>query len=112
MLTQIKEAGLHWVIVTGMFQRKVKGKRIPKWSVWIFRLMAFVFAGYGAVCFVKADIISYMFLKSQFVFFDFEKSAILVFFENLVMMAMWIFITYTGGIVARWQFSLLSKNMT
>ena len=86
--------GLHWVIATGMFQRKMKGKRIPEWSVWIFRLMAFIFAGYGAVCFVKADIISYMFLKSQFVFFDYEKSAVLVFFEYFAMMTMWVFITY------------------
>ena len=85
-------AGFHCALVTGMFRRLAKGKSMPGLLIWLLRLSAFAFAGYGAVCFVKADIVSYMFLKSQFVFFDFEKSAILVFFEYTAMMGMWVFI--------------------
>ena len=87
-------AGFHWAGVIGMFRKMAKGKRTPGLLIWLLRLTAFAFAGYGAVCFVKADIVSYMFLKSQFVFFDFEKSAILVFFEYMAMMGMWVFISY------------------
>ena len=87
-------AGFHWAVVTGMFRRLAKGKSMPELLIWLLRLAAFVFAGYGAVCFVKADIVSYMFLESQFVFFDFEKSAVLVFFEYTAMMGMWVFISY------------------
>ena len=87
-------AGFHWTLVTGMFRRLAKGKSMPGLLIWLLRLAAFIFAGYGAVCFAKADIVSYMFLKSQFVFFDFEKSAIFVFFEYTVMMGMLVFIGY------------------
>ena len=87
-------AGFHWAVVTGMFRRLAKGKSMPGPLIWLLRLAALVFAGYGAVCFVKADIFSYMFLQSQFVFFDYEKSAILVFFEYTAMMGMWGFISY------------------
>lgn len=44
--------------------------------------------------FCKGDIVSYMFLKNQFVFYEFEKSVILVFFEYTAMMEMWVFISY------------------
>lgn len=40
-------------------------------------------------CFVHADIFSYMFLKNQFVFFDFEQSAVSVFAEYTAMMSFW-----------------------
>ena len=86
--------GLHWTVVTGMFRRLVKGKSMSGWQIWLLRLAALAFAGYGAVCFVKANIISYMFLKIQFVFFDYEKSAGLVLLEYIAMMGMWTFISY------------------
>lgn len=86
--------GLHWAVVTGMFRRLTKGKSISGWQVWLLRLAALVFAGYGAVCFMKANIISYMFLKYKFVFFDFDKNAGLVLLEYIAMMGMWAFISY------------------
>ena len=87
-------AGFHWVLVPGMFRRLAKGKSMPGLLIWLLRLAALIFAGYGAVCFARTDIVSYMFLKSQFVFFDFEKSAISVFFEYTAMMGMLVFIGY------------------
>lgn len=44
--------------------------------------------------FVHADIFSYMFLKNQFVFFDFEQSAVSAFAEYTAMMSFWVFIGY------------------
>lgn len=58
------------------------------------RLLALAIAGYGAFCFIKADIFSYMFLKMEFVFFDFGKSAFSVFSEDIAMMGLWVFIGY------------------
>ena len=51
-------------------------------------------AGYGLVCFTQKDIASYMFLKNQFVFFDFEQSALSVFIEYIAMMGFWIFASF------------------
>lgn len=84
--------GFHWAVVTGMFQRVAGGNSAHGPIKWFLRLAAFALAGYGAVCFVKADIVYYMFLKSQFVFFEFEKSAVSVLSEYAAMMGMWVFI--------------------
>lgn len=89
--------GFHWAVVMGMFRKLTNGKGMPGVLTWLLRLAALIFAGYGGVCFVKADLVSYMFLKSQFVFFDFEKSVVLVVFEYIAMMGMWVFIGCYGA---------------
>lgn len=85
--------GIHWGMVIGIF-RKFSGGKKSVVLPWILRLIAILIAGYGAVCFYRADILSYMFLKVAFAFFDYEKSAALVFTEYTAMMAMWVFIAY------------------
>lgn len=85
--------GLHWSMVIGIF-RKLAGGQKSAAVIWIMRLIAAGIAIYGAVCFRQADILSYMFVKAEFVFFDFEKSAILVFAQNMAIMGFWIFVSY------------------
>lgn len=85
--------GLHWGMIIGLFRKLSGEKKLPA-LVWIMRLLALAVAGYGAFCFIKADIFSYMFLKMEFVFFDFEKSAFSVFSEYIAMMGLWVFIGY------------------
>lgn len=82
--------GLHWRMILGI-GRKLKKKKLQI-SVWILRLPSLAIAGYGLFCFINADIPSYMFLKNQFVFFDFEQNAVSVFAEYVAMMGFWIFI--------------------
>ena len=83
--------GMHWGMVTGMFRRLLKGRKLSGMSVWVLRLAAALIAGYGLFCFVRKDIVSYMFLKNEFVFFDFEQSILSVFFEYTAMMGLWVF---------------------
>lgn len=85
--------GLHWGMVIGLFRKLSGGKKLSG-LVWILRLLAFTAAGYGTFCFIRANIFSYMFLKTEFVFFDFEKSAFTVFSEYIAMMEMWVWIGY------------------
>jgi hypothetical protein len=68
--------GLHWGMAVSMFGKikKTPEKRNNQVCVWGFRLLAFMIAGYGLLCFIWADIPSYMFLDAEFAFFDFEKS--------------------------------------
>lgn len=86
--------GFHWSMVVGIAGKIVRDRKIPKSIPWIPRIIAVVVAGYGAVCFYKADIVSYMFLKNQFAFFDFEQTAVSVFIEYTAMMGLWVFIGY------------------
>lgn len=63
--------GFHWSMMVGMARKLVrKPSEIRK---WIVRGIAVLIAGYGVYAFGKRDIGSYMLLKNQFVFFDFEE---------------------------------------
>lgn len=86
--------GFHWGMVVSMVRKAIGERKIPKSAPWILRMTAFAIAGYGAVCFYKANIVSYLFLKNQFAFFDFEQSAVSVLSEYLAMMGLWVFTGY------------------
>lgn len=85
--------GLHWSMVIGVF-RKLTGERKCTMVLWIMRLIAVAIAGYGAFCFWQAEIFSYMFLKVEFAFIDYEKIAAQILSEYLTMMGLWVFIGY------------------
>ena len=85
--------GLHWGMVVSIF-RKFSGGKKPAALMWTLRLITVLAAGYGAVCFYQADILSYMLLKVEFAFLDYEKSAAVIFAEYMAMMELWIFIAY------------------
>ena len=102
--------GMHWGMVTGMFGRLSKGKklrnsflsgrelfnkRLPGMSVWVLRLTAVLIAGYGLLCFIRKDIVSYMLLRNEFVFFDYEQSMLSVILEYTAMMGFWVFIGFS-----------------
>ncbi|MDE7431836.1 MAG: DUF4405 domain-containing protein [Lachnospiraceae bacterium] len=83
--------GLHLSMILGMFRKRLNGKKKLDIIIWILRGVAILFAGYGLYLFIQKNIISYMFLKVQFVFFDFEQSTAAVFVEYLAMMGFWSF---------------------
>lgn len=88
--------GLHWGMVIGMFHRLSKDMKLPGGEVSRLRsriiwLAAVLIAGYGVICFIRKDLISYMFLINEFVFFDYEQGILAVFLEYAAMMGFWIF---------------------
>ena len=84
--------GLHWSMAMGMAKRAA-----PKSSAartWLLRCAAVLVAGYGIYAFVKRDLGTYMFLKSEFVFFDFEEPLVFFFFDYLAVMGLFVWIGY------------------
>lgn len=82
--------GLHWNMMTG-----IAGKLIHKSSVvrrWAARLFALILAGYGIFAFGKREIGSYMLLRNEFVFFDFEEPLLLFYLDYAAVMGLFIFI--------------------
>ena len=66
--------GIHWGMMMGM-----AGKIFPKPSkarTWILRLAGIGIAGYGVYAFIKRDILSYLLMQVQYVFFNFEEPVI------------------------------------
>lgn len=84
--------GLHWSMVMGMAKRAA-----PKSSVtrtWLLRCAAFLIAGYGIYAFVKRDLGTYMLLKSEFVFFDFEEPLAFFLFDYFAVMGLFVWVGY------------------
>ena len=80
--------GFHWNMMMGM-----AGKRVKKSSEirkWILRAIAVLISGYGIYAFIKRDIGSYMLLKNQFVFFDFEEPLLLFLLDYIAVAGLFI----------------------
>lgn len=86
--------GMHW----GMTMAIIKRLNINSVAL---KIISVVIAIYGVYSFYDNGILSYMLLRNEFVFFDFEKSGVLVIFQYLTMMGLWVFITYYGAKLIR-----------
>ena len=65
--------GMHWNLFLGM-ARKRTGKTVPsKLRSSLLFLMGLLIAAYGAFVFVDRDFPTYLFLRSEFVFLDYEE---------------------------------------
>lgn len=69
--------------------RKVVNKQ-SQIRKWVLRAAAFLIAGYGIYAFTRRDIGSYMLLKNQFVFFDFEEPLILFMLDYIAVMGLFV----------------------
>lgn len=87
--------GLHWNMVLGMFKRKKKD--IPRGLQIVCFVFALAVALYGARVFVKRDFFTYLLLRSEFVFLDYEESKVLYYIDYLSLIGLCIFISHYVG---------------
>lgn len=85
--------GLHWNMVLGMV-RKAVGVGLSRHMQIILRIIAVLIAGYGLYAFIRNQFLSYMFLLSGFVFFDYERPVLLFFTEHAAIMGMFVFLAH------------------
>lgn len=91
--------GLHWAMFMGMSLKMRNNTYYTKRWIVVMRVTAVLIACYGIYAFVEHDILSYVFLVKEFVFFDFEQPVIFFFIDYLAIMGFWIFIAhYTAKI--------------
>ena len=82
--------GFHWSMMMGMASRLWKKRSaVRSWSV---RVAGLLIAGYGIYAFLKREIGSYMFLKNQFVFFDFDEPLIFFLLDYIALMGLFVFV--------------------
>lgn len=72
-------------------------------SKLILKIIAFVLAIFGAYVFYNNNLFSYMFLQSEFAFFDFGKNIFIVLIENIGLMTFW-------ALMAHYILKLISKK--
>lgn len=86
--------GIHWSVICSMKKKIVGIINVPD-SLHIFgMIIAFIVSSIGVCSFVSQNIFSYMTLKTQFVFFDFQQSAVCFFAEYFSMTVLFAYIAY------------------
>lgn len=79
--------GLHWSMLTTV-RWFFKAKRL-RWLGWLT-------AAYGVYAFGKRGLPEYLFLRTHFVFFDYEEPVLFFFADYLAIMGLFIFCGYYG----------------
>lgn len=88
--------GLHWNMILGLV-RKASGAIQSKSLKILFRLAGATIAVYGVYAFINNQFLSYMFLTTTFVFFDFERPLPLFFTEYFAIMGLFVFLAHYGA---------------
>lgn len=78
--------GMHWNIVLKVVPQKLQRP--------IFRVWAEMIAAYGICAFIHRDLGTYMFLRTAFVYFDFEEPLVLFFLDYLAVMVLCAMVGY------------------
>lgn len=92
--------GLHWSMMMGM-ARKVTGKTSAV-RTWILRIISLAIAIYGLTAFIRREVGSYMLLKIQFVFFDFEEPLVFFLLDYMAIMGLFVFLGHYLAEVLKW----------
>lgn len=80
--------GIHVKIFLIMIKNRIK---VPAAAVFIPNLFI---AAYSIYAFIKRKFLTYMFLRSEFVFLDYNESKILFYIDTISIMIMYILIGY------------------
>lgn len=97
--------GLHWSIFLNIANRKLKINSASKIRSAICFSAGALIACYGAFVMIKRDFFTYMFLKSEFVFLDYEESKILFYFDIFAVIGLCVF-------TAHYLSKLLKKSLS
>lgn len=90
--------GLHLNMIIGMIKKNRKNKSMSKPS-FVIGLLIF---GYGIYAFIKRDFYSNMFLKKEFVFFNYDESRLWFYLDYFAIMWLFIFVAYViSGLISK-----------
>lgn len=93
--------GLHGGIFLAVGRKLRGGKPLAGKEKISLRAAAGAAAFCGGICFIQQKIVDYLLLRTEFAFFDYEKSPVLVFGELLAMMVLWAAVGYLLWRIAR-----------
>ena len=82
--------GLHWNMILGMVRRVIHIKDGSLWRIWLLRIAAAFVAAYGTHAFFVRGFTEYMFLRTQFAFYDFGEPLSSFFMDYLAVMVLFV----------------------
>lgn len=86
--------GLHWGMILARFRQMFGAGRNSRIRRTVLRIAGVLTAGYGLHAFVTRDLATYMFLRTQFVFLDYNESPLFFYIDYLAMAGLFIWITH------------------
>lgn len=86
--------GLHWGMVLNVFGKRRAVQR--KYQITGF-IISLIIAVYGVYAFIKRDFPTYLFLRREFVFLDYDEPRLLFLLDYLALMGVCIFIVHYGA---------------
>ena len=93
--------GLHWGAVMGM-ARRITGQRAPsKCRTGILRLLAAAVSCYGLYAFFHNGLLDYLLLRTHFVFFPPDQTAVRFLADYGAIMGLYLAVAHYGGILLR-----------
>ena len=86
--------GLHWSMMLGMMKNAAAPQRAPRWITPLLRTAGAAAALLGAHALMRHNLLDYMFLRNQFVFFDTERPLCFFFLDYAAIMALWAWLAH------------------
>lgn len=83
--------GMHWKMVIGMMKKAVKLKKSSKLRKAVLFIAGLCIAAYGVSVLLHRDFATYLFLRSEFVFFDYSESIWMFYLDYLSLMGTFVF---------------------
>lgn len=77
--------GLHWSVFSGLFRRLFKIKNFSKMRSIILKIIALLISAYGVYVFIKRNLTTPLFLRSHFIFLDYEESKLLFYADYIAL---------------------------
>ena len=90
--------GLHWGMVLRLAAKKRPRQRKYHAAGFVTGLLIAV---YGIYVFIKRDFPTYMFLRSEFVFLDYEESRLMFLLDHLALMGLCVFMGHSVSKLVR-----------
>ena len=85
--------GLHWNMFLNMAGRRGAG-RLPRLSRPALFLAGLAIAAYGLSVFIRRDFPVYMFLRTEFVFLDYDEPVWLFYLDYICLIGFWVFLAH------------------
>lgn len=86
--------GLHWGMFMGIAKKALKLNKSSRVRKILLPILSAGIAVYGLIVFIRRDLLTYMLVRTQFVFLDFGESITLFYLDYLAMMGSFIFLAY------------------
>ena len=87
--------GLHWEIFLGLARKALGLRRPSRGRKILLPLLGAGIAVYGLTAFIRRDLLTYMLVRTQFVFLDFNEPVPLFYLDYLAMMGTFLFLAHS-----------------